>query len=277
MITSSPEYGTHPNGTWTSSLQPVGYWGQPTSSDWCENNYDISYYVAEFFNSLSSFSMIIVGLVGMYLHSTFEKRFLLTFGSIAVIGLGSIAFHGTLLFPLQMLDEVPMVYSILSLAYCCIENRSYRRYGTWFPVGIALYGIITTLVMLFAGHDNHLLEFVVFQSSFAFVVLVVLSHMIKIYGETQEGPVKQMFVTTFFVALTSYLFWNIDFRMCNVMQSLPLNPQLHAVWHVGASVTSYLVTLLVCYNRAENLGRKPSIKWQWRMLPYVVIQHSKSS
>ncbi|KAF8975174.1 hypothetical protein BGZ46_009374 [Entomortierella lignicola] len=231
MKESSPEFSTYSNGTWTNSIQPVGYWGQPTSSDWCENNYDISYYVAEFFNSLSSFSMIIVGLIGIYLHSNFEKRFLLTFGSIVIIGLGSIAFHGTLLFPLQMLDEVPMVYSILSLAYCCIENRSYRRYGTWFPVGIALYGLITTLVMLFAGPNNHLLEFVVFQSSFAFVVLVVVSHMIKIYGETQDGPVKQMFVTTFCVALISYILWNIDFRMCNAMQNLPLNPQLHAVWH----------------------------------------------
>ncbi|KAF9427234.1 Alkaline ceramidase 3 [Entomortierella beljakovae] len=175
-----------------------------------------------------------------------------------------------------MLDEVPMVYSILSLAYCCIENRSYRRYGTWFPVGIALYGLITTLVMLFAGPDNHLLEFVVFQSSFAFVVLVVLSHMIKIYGEIQDGSIRRMFVTTLGLALTSYLFWNIDFRMCDVMQSLPLNPQLHAVWHVGASVSSYMVTFLVCYNRAENLGRKPSVKWQWRILPYVVVQHAKS-
>ncbi|KAG0318629.1 hypothetical protein BGZ99_005573 [Dissophora globulifera] len=255
-----------------------GYWGPPTASDWCESNYEISYYVAEFFNSLSSISMIVVGLAGIYLHSSFEKRFLLTFGSIAVVGLGSIAFHGTLLFPLQMLDEVPMVYSILSLAYCCIEDRSYRRYGAWFPVSIALYGLLTTLVMLFAGPGNHLLEFVVFQSSFAFCVLFVMSNIIKIYSGIEDRAIKQMWMVTLLIALSSYSLWNVDFRMCDVMQNLPLglwNPQLHAVWHVGASVTSYLVTLLLCYNRAENLGRKPVMEWKWRMLPFVVVKHDK--
>ncbi|KAF9359772.1 Alkaline ceramidase 3 [Mortierella sp. NVP85] len=278
MITSSSNHH-YTNSTLASSLPPNGYWGPPTSSDWCESNYDISFYVAEFFNSVSSISMIIVGLLGVYLHSSFEKRFLLTFGSIAVVGLGSIAFHGTLLFPLQMLDEVPMVYSILSLAYCCIEDRSYRRHGTWFPVSIALYGLVTTLIMMFAGPENHLLEFVVFQSSFTFVVLVVMSHIVKIYGSIKDAAIRRMWILCGAIALGAYLLWNIDFRLCHVMQDLPLglwNPQFHAIWHVGASVSSYLVTMLVCYNRAENLGRNPLIEWKWSVLPYVVVKHDKS-
>ncbi|KAF9921499.1 Alkaline ceramidase 3 [Linnemannia zychae] len=270
------------NTTLVTSYPPTGYWGPPTSSDWCENNYDISYFVAEFFNSLSSIAMILVGLVGMYLHASFEKRFLFTFGSIAIIGLGSIAFHGTLLFPLQMLDEVPMIYSVLSMAYCCIENRSYRRYGTWFPVSIAIYGLLVTVVLCFAGPHDLMLAFVVFQSSFAFMVLVVMSHIVKIYGDLQEESIKKMWRSAGTIALVSYLFWNIDFRMCDVMQNLPfglVNPQLHAFWHLGASVSSYLVTLLVCYNRAENLGRDPMIEWKWNSVPYVIvnIKHSRSS
>ncbi|KAI8360195.1 alkaline phytoceramidase family protein [Mortierella sp. GBAus27b] len=278
-MTTSSSY-TLSNSTFAHPLDPIGYWGPPTSSvDWCESNYDISFYVAEFFNSLSSVSMIVVGLLGVYLHSSFEKRFLLTFGSIAVVGLGSIAFHGTLLFPLQMLDEVPMVYSILSLAYCCIEDRPYRRHGTWFPVSIALYGVLTTLVMMFAGPENHLLEFVVFQSSFTFMVLVVMSHIVKIYGSIQDMAIRKMWQTCGGLALGAYLLWNIDFRLCHVVQNMPLglwNPQLHAIWHVGASMSSYLVTFLICYHRAENLGRQPSIAWKWNVLPYVVVEHEKS-
>ncbi|KAG0291074.1 Alkaline ceramidase 3 [Linnemannia gamsii] len=268
--------------TLANSFPPTGYWGPPTSSDWCENNYDISYYVAEFFNSLSSIAMILVGIVGVYLHASFEKRFLLTFGSIAIVGLGSIAFHGTLLFPLQMLDEVPMVYSILALAYCCIENRSYRRYGVWFPISIALYGLLTTVVLVGAGPHDLMLAFVVFQSSFAFMVLVVMSHIVKIYADIQDVKIRQMWKTTGAIALTSYAFWNIDYRLCDVMQSLPFglsNPQLHAFWHLGASVGSYLVTLLVCFNRAENLGRSPMMEWKWGLVPHVVVnvKYSKSS
>ncbi|KAF9954361.1 Alkaline ceramidase 3 [Mortierella alpina] len=270
MIVANP----YANSTLVMSHSP-GFWGHPTASDWCESNYDKSHYIAEFFNSLSSLSMILVGLAGMYLHSSFEKRFLLTFGSIVIVGIGSIAFHGTLLFPLQMLDEVPMVYSILSLAYCCVENKPYRRYGVWFPISIALYGLLTTLIMLFAGPDNHLLEFIVFQSSFTFMVLIVMSHIIKIYGNLRDTSIKRLWATTGIMGVVAYAYWNIDFRMCGFVQNLPFgiwNPQFHAWWHVGASLCSYMVCLLVCYDRAQNLGRDPKIEWKAGLLPYVVAQ-----
>ncbi|KAG0055034.1 Alkaline ceramidase 3 [Gryganskiella cystojenkinii] len=267
------------NNTTIFESSPPGYWGHPTASDWCESNYEKTHYIAEFFNSLSSFSMILVGLAGMYLHWNFEKRFLLTFASIVVIGIGSIAFHGTLLFPLQMLDEVPMVYSVLTMTYCCVENRPYRRYGPWFPIGIALYGLLTTVIMLYAGPENHLLEFVVFQSSFAFVVLVVFSHIIKIYGSLQDDSIKRMWAFTGAMAAVGYGYWNIDFRLCSVMQNLPFglwNPQFHAWWHALASTSSYMVCMLICYNRAENLDRKPQIHWKAGILPYVVAQEPRT-
>ncbi|KAF9361639.1 Alkaline ceramidase 3 [Mortierella sp. NVP85] len=272
MITSNPLSNSS-----TIGLTPPGYWGHPTSSDWCESNYTKSHYIAEFFNSLSSFSMILVGLAGMYLHSSFEKRFLLAFGSIVVVGIGSIAFHGTLLYPLQMLDEVPMVYCVLTLVYCCVENKPYRRHGVWFPIGIALYGLLTTVIMLYAGPENHLLEFIVFQSAFAFVVLVVMSRIIQIYAQLQNDSIKRLWLLSALIGAVSYGYWNIDFRMCNVMENLPFgiaNPQFHAWWHVGASVSSYMVCLLICYDRALNLGRKPRIEWKGGVLPHVVVEES---
>ncbi|KAF9110989.1 Alkaline ceramidase 3 [Mortierella sp. AM989] len=251
-----------------------GYWGHPTASDWCESNYSKSYYIAEYFNSLSSFSMILVGLIGMYLHSSFEKRFLLTFGSIVVVGIGSIAFHGTLLFPLQMLDEVPMVYCVLTGLYCCVENKPYRRYGAWFPIGLTLYGLLTTVIMMYAGPENHLLEFIVFQSSFGFVILTLLSYVIKIYARVQDQSIKRMWSLAGLIGAVAYGYWNVDFRMCHTMENLPFgisNPQFHAWWHVGASMASYIVCLLLCYDRADNLERKPRIEWIGGVLPRVVI------
>lgn len=127
-----------------------------------------------------------------------------------------------------------------------------------------------------------MLAFVVFQSSFAFMVLVVMSHIVKIYADIQDVKIRQMWKMTGTIALTSYAFWNIDYRLCDVMQNLPFglsNPQLHAFWHLGASVGSYLVTLLVCFNRAENLGRSPMMEWKWGLVPHVVVnvKYSKSS
>ncbi|KAF9900153.1 Alkaline ceramidase 3, partial [Lobosporangium transversale] len=244
---------------------------------WCEQNYVKSHYIAEYFNSLSSFSMILVGLAGMYLHASFEKRFLFAFGSIVVVGIGSIAFHGTLLFPLQMLDEVPMVYCALAVVYCCVENKPYRRYGPWFPIALTLYGALTTLIMLYAnGPEHHLLEFIVFQSSFASVILVILSNIIKIYARLQihEEPIKKLWCLAGIIGAVAYSYWNIDFRMCDLMGNLPFglaNPQFHAWWHVGASASAYIVCLLICYDRASNLNRHPSIEWKAGFLPYVTV------
>ncbi|KAG0232254.1 Alkaline ceramidase 3 [Actinomortierella wolfii] len=266
------------SNTTMTDYSAIGFWGSPTASDWCERNYDISFYVAEFFNTLSSFSMVLVGLLGMYLHWTFEKRFIIAFGSIVVVGIGSIAFHGTLLFPLQMLDEVPMVFTILTIVYCCVEDKPYRKLGTWFPVSIALYGLMTTLVMLFAsGPEHHLLEFIVFQSSFAFVTLIVVSHLIKIYGEHQDQEIKRLWRLTFLGGLFSYGYWNVDFRLCHLVEALPFgvpNPQLHAWWHVGASLTSYMACMLICYQRALNLDRHPKIEWIGGVIPRVTL-HGK--
>jgi dihydroceramidase len=82
----------------------VGYWGKPTSTvDWCEVNYEVTHYVAEFFNTFSSFAMVITGMMGVMFHwRDLENRFLLGFLSVGIVGVGSAAFHGTLLFGLQV-------------------------------------------------------------------------------------------------------------------------------------------------------------------------------
>ena len=49
----------------------------PFSLDWCEANYAVSFYVAEFWNSLSSLAISIVGLVAIFIcyHFQLERRF----------------------------------------------------------------------------------------------------------------------------------------------------------------------------------------------------------
>ena len=97
-----------------------GHWGVPTSSlDWCERNYVVSPYVAEFWNTLSNASYVVVGLLGVAqcLRRGYEKRFVAVAAGVLVIGFGSAAFHGTLLYEFQLADELPMVWSMLCWGY----------------------------------------------------------------------------------------------------------------------------------------------------------------
>ncbi len=90
-----------------------GFWGRPTATiDWCEANYVVSYYVAEWWNTLSNVALLVLGVYGVRMCLREGMRdnvdLLLLFGLIAVVGIGSAAFHGTLLKTSQQLDETPM-------------------------------------------------------------------------------------------------------------------------------------------------------------------------
>eukprot|EP01121_Diplochlamys_sp_Union-15-3_P017872 TRINITY_DN6384_c0_g1_i6.p1 TRINITY_DN6384_c0_g1~~TRINITY_DN6384_c0_g1_i6.p1 ORF type:complete len:135 (+),score=17.20 TRINITY_DN6384_c0_g1_i6:41-406(+) len=91
------------------------FWGNVTASiDWCEGNYEVSPYFAEFWNSVSSLAISFMGLLGVFqcLKYRLEIRFLVQNLLIILVGLGSAAYHGTLLYTLQMWDELPMVYAM---------------------------------------------------------------------------------------------------------------------------------------------------------------------
>jgi len=103
-----------------SENEKKGFWGNPTSNiDWCEDNYQLSPYVAEFWNALSSFSFVASAMLGTWLTLKYrlEKRFIFCFFSVGVVGLGSVLFHSTLLRFTQSLDELPMIFSALIFIY----------------------------------------------------------------------------------------------------------------------------------------------------------------
>jgi hypothetical protein len=109
----------------------TGYWGTPDSSiDWCERNYvvrqlvlqggrwqcqvrhrggvpQVTPYVAEFYNTISNVILLAVGLFGLRRCWTLglEARFYAMSFCTLVVGFGSAAFHGTLRYHWQLMDE----------------------------------------------------------------------------------------------------------------------------------------------------------------------------
>jgi dihydroceramidase len=236
---------------------PDGIWGPPTSSvDWCEQNYRFSPYVCELFNTLSSLAMVTVGVVGFLRHrKTLETRFLLAFIAIAVVGLGSTLFHGTLRFELQMLDELPMLYLALIMVFILLELGPGRRYGRLLPVALALHGVlVTALSALTRGR----LQFFVFHVSFGSLEAFALFRVYLLYRASTNPRVHRLFRLGMTSYLVAVLLWFVDLKFCDfVSVTLPRigipNPELHAVWHVLVSFGFYLLVVLIAEERTAAL------------------------
>jgi dihydroceramidase len=207
-----------------SSNVEYGWWGKPTSSvDWCEDNYAWSHYVAEFYNTFSSFSIFFFGIYGYVKHKhQLSFRYDLLLMSYTLVGWGSAAFHGTLLFPFQCLDELPMCYTAIIMVYCALEDQKQQKYGWTLP---SLFFLWAALITYAVTSSSHKWQFYVFHTSFGVLELAVAY---LTYKKTRPYP---YLCAWYKKSLKGYLIgitvWLTDLNFCHILQKLPFNPQLH--------------------------------------------------
>ncbi|NXT05537.1 ACER3 ceramidase, partial [Prunella fulvescens] len=129
-----------------------GYWGPPTSTlEWCEENYAVSYYIAEFWNTVSNLIFIlppIYGAIQTY-KDGLEKRYLAAYLCLTAVGLGSWCFHMTLKYEMQLLDELPMIYSCCVFVYCLYECFKYKNTVNYALLFLLItYSVVVSIVYL---------------------------------------------------------------------------------------------------------------------------------
>eukprot|EP00126_Sphaerothecum_destruens_P014836 Sdes_comp8494_c0_seq1m89 len=100
----------------------VGFWGAPTSNvNWCEKDYYHTFYIAEFWNTASGIAMACMAILGIVsLGKMLDKQTRYSYWLFFSVGIGSAAFHGTLLYSAQMLDEIPMILASLCLLHSLV-------------------------------------------------------------------------------------------------------------------------------------------------------------
>jgi len=251
----------------------TGYWGATTATvDWCESNYAHLDYVCELFNSASSLAMVLAGVLGIALHRrVLERRFLLAFGMVSVVGLGSIAFHATLLFQHQMMDELPMLYLALLMVYILVENRPERRFGRWFPLALLGYAVLATYLTAFSRGR---LQFYLFQVSFASLEFFALARVYLIHRRGQDAQARRVFQLGMGAYALAIAVWLSDNRFCSTLnETLPAhgipNPQFHAWWHVLVSCGFYALLLVIAHDRLKTLGQTPRLRFAAGVIPHV--------
>ena len=253
----------------------IGYWGPPSSTiNWCETNYQISFYIAEFWNTLTNLGMIILSIYGI-LHCRrqgIESRYTYSFLTLLFIGVGSWMFHMTLRFEMQLLDELPMLFGASYIVYCLYTARySWKDGGQILAILLTLTCIIVTIVYLLNK------EPVFFQLMFAIIVAVgVIISLHHNYQQYSQLGIKFFLVV---LALTSvaFLCWNIDNTFCSelrivrerMVRSNPIfkyvSPvtQLHGWWHLLSGYAFYLQVLACIQQRLLFLNIEHFVDEKW--------------
>jgi dihydroceramidase len=271
-----------PGATMLTAAPYPAFWGEPTSTvDWCEANYEQTRYIAEFFNTLSSVCIVAAGVLGLYWHhQRLEKRFLLCFASVTLVGLGSMAFHGTLQFELQLLDELPMLYSAIIMVYILLENksesRSRRRFGPWLPLVLALHAILVTSLSAFTRGS---LQFYLFHVSFGTLEFASLYGVYRVQRARNDRRLSRLFRQGIVAYAVALALWLTDLKLCDLLSvELPRlgipNPQLHAAWHILVSYGFYCLLLVVAYDRLRRLGGTPQLERRLGFIPYLNAEPS---
>ncbi|XP_071950596.1 alkaline ceramidase 3-like [Antedon mediterranea] len=256
-------------------VETVGIWGEPTSTlDWCERNYVQTIYIAELWNTVSNVFMIIPPAFGIWfaLKDGLERRFIMAFLGLLVVGVGSWFFHMTLLYEMQLFDELPMIYGTCVFLYCLLESNSPENSHNY-PLGafLCLYAAITTFCYLLI--INPLFH----QAAYGTLVTGLLLRMI--YCVKYEGFSKSLFLFSTVIYGTGFIIWNIDNIFCPNVRSLrdtlpvyvaPVT-QLHAWWHVFAGLGTQANIAFGIALRYKFLKRKCIIWSHGIVVPFVRV------
>lgn len=223
-------------------------------------------------------------------------RFKLAFRTITVVGVGSFLFHATLLHHMQMLDELPMLYSVLVLFFCLIESR-FGPQPSWFPKLLGVVGVVVTGLVAFTEGS---IQFYSFHGTFGPLEFTTLFLIFKVYSSRKAAypDIKWVFETGIGLYVIAVAIWMTDLNFCEstLFSFLSFNSNhvrdgqlqkvdessvawivkdlyLHAWWHILVSMGLFLLSTVIMLDGLIVQGWKPSIEMHgWGWLPTVSVQ-----
>jgi len=260
------------------------FWGTPTASiDWCEKNYEVCHFVAEFWNTITSSFISVLGLVGLYLslRERIEKRFVVLYAGIVIIGIGSVAFHGALLLEYQLLDELPMIWTTLAWVYIYQTMESPRKgkpedkvLATRLAIFGAVWGIAAPWVHFYAP--------IAFQSLFILLLSYALINAHSYWKICKNTTARKMYIFYNMSLVAGALLWLCDKHACNQLHELfgdyswhKYVGSLHGYWHCLMSLNVYLGPVFATVVRAQMLDIPASIQWWMGIVPYVKRENKR--
>ncbi|OAA65410.1 alkaline dihydroceramidase [Niveomyces insectorum RCEF 264] len=253
-----------------------GFWGAQTSTlNWCEEDYNITAYCAELVNSATNLTFIWLGVRGIRdcLRFNHPPIFIVAFLGYIVVGLGSIAFHSTLKYSMQLADELPMIYTTCILGYATFSYAASRLVSVL--VGLAMFGLalfITVVYYVTKDPVFHQCSFAALTIAVVFRAMFTMEYQLRpalqIRSPGRTDVVMRQLWTLSFVGITLFLvgftIWNLDNIYCvhlRTWREILLLPwaivlEGHGWWHLFTGLAYYFIIwrlwLHRCLDGSEN-------------------------
>jgi alkaline ceramidase len=254
--------------------------------DWCETNYEVSPYIAEFYNTFSNLPFVVLPPLLMYLFRNYANyvspELNIVWFLLIIVGLGSSYFHATLSFSGQIVDELAILWVLLAAMSVAIPDSKL--------VGFPFYGSREKLKRLLAISSvfGTVLAFVnpqinaILLQCFALPFLILLGQNMS---STRNWTVIRLLAASVFWWMLAVTCWINDRVFCQLWRTM-LSPfgiqylQFHGWWHVLIVIGSYTAVVVVAYFRAKEscAERRPRIaywpetRWAWEVgVPFVKV------
>lgn len=200
-----------------------------TNIVWCEghtHNYYFTSFLAEFFNSISNVSFVLVSIYGLY--SSRKKHYPVSFFfselSMFVVGISSFFFHAMQTDLGEFLDEFGM--SILGYFYCQISGKKVTKE----------FNLVLGLLWLYYLYDK---SHEIFQVIFLLQILMTIKNIIFISGMS-----KDIFLSVFCLVVAKAHWSHERLLHDNEICPMSLNNYSfynHTIWHIMSSLGHFFL------------------------------------
>lgn len=260
--------------------QAHGFWGETTATiDWCEENYVVSGYIAEFLNTITNAVFILLALFAIFhaYKNKMEPRFLFTACGFCLVGVGSWWFHMTLKYHFQLLDELPMIYATCIPFWSVFSEFKSSRDSVMIGIGIFMAANLLTVIYLYVKDPT------LHQAAYGFLNFLIIMKSFRlsnkyVKSDTARSNLNLTMLWGVGLFLFGYILWNLDIHLCSGVRKvrrdigMPYGFLLegHGWWHIFTGLGVYYYLVYEEYLRCFLTGTEDFFDFKWILgLPIV--------
>ncbi|KAJ3540629.1 hypothetical protein NM208_g2691 [Fusarium decemcellulare] len=226
-----------------------GIWSPPTSrANFCEEDYALTLYLAEFVNSVTNLAYVYLALRYMYGRGS---RGLLRpncdFMSLSLLclGIGSFLFHASLRAILEFADEFSMLGLTWSMLQATLTIRQSALKARVISIGLGVG--FTMFSIIYVQSPEIIYQVIAFALGILLVILrsQYLFHWLQpAFPKDKSHDWNWRTWKAISICLLGYLLWNIDLEYCAEIRAIKERVglpwawlfKLHGWWHVLTAI-----------------------------------------